>query len=96
MKGKIYKIKFLLSNGKTIIHDGKRDKLINEWRKLEGLSNQEIVKSLKLGRGKHKDIMLIKMEFYDWANNLTISKVFNEVEEVEDNLFKESEELNNS
>jgi hypothetical protein len=80
MKGKIYKTKFFLSNGKIITHEEKRDKLIKEWRRNEELSSQEIVKSLKLGRGKYKEISLIKMEFYDWANNLTISKVFDEGE----------------
>jgi len=96
-KDKYNKIKYFLSNGKIITYANSREKAMAEWKKILSFStNKEMIKYLKLGRGKDKDITLIKMEYYDWAGNLTISKEFDEVGEVEGNLFKESEELNNS
>lgn len=96
-KDKYNKIKYFLSNGKIITYANSREKAMAEWKKiLSFTTNKEMVKSLKLGRGKDKGITLLKMEYYDWAGNLTISKEFEKENEEEGNLFKESEELNNS
>ncbi len=84
---KIYKIKFLLSNNKTIIHDGKRDKIINEWHELLELPIEKIMRKLKL----HKDkmIKLDEIILYDWVGNKMINKIFEEnlkeTEVLEDN-----------
>lgn len=54
-KDKTYQIQYILSNGKTIVHGGKRDKVVSEWEEVLGLSGEDIIKFLKLGKGKEKD-----------------------------------------
>lgn len=75
MKGKIYKIKYTLSNNKIEVFFGKRNKVINQWEKQSLLTKEKIAKQLKI---KDKGITLIEMNLYDWAGNLLANKLFND------------------
>ena len=76
MKGKIYKIKFFLSDGRIIIHDGKRNKIIKEWHELLELPVEKIMRKLKLH--KDKTIKLNEIILYDWVGNKMLNKIFKE------------------
>ena len=75
MKGKIYRIKYTLSNNKIETFFGKRNKVINQWEKQSLLTKEKIAKQLKI---KDKGITLIEMNLYDWAGNLLANKLFND------------------
>lgn len=55
MRGKNYKIKYILSNDKIITHENKRKKIMEEWDEVLQLTHEEIIKFLKLGKKKNKD-----------------------------------------
>ena len=84
---KIYRIKYILNNGKPIIHFGKRDKMAKEYEEMCLLSSEQILRKLKLH--KEKDIGLVEVVFVDWAGNFVVSKEFGVDEE-------EEKECNNS
>jgi len=86
---KIYRIKYILSNGKPVIHFGKRDKIAKEYEEMCLLNSEQILRKLKLHKEKDKDIKLVEVEFIDWAGNLVVSKGFGVDEE-------EEKECNNS
>jgi hypothetical protein len=77
MKGKIYRIKYTLSNNKTEVFFGKRDKVIKQWEKHSLLTKEQIAKQLKI---KDKTITLVEMSLYDWAGNSLAKISFSEGE----------------
>lgn len=90
---KVYKIEYILSNGKPIIHHNKRGKTIKEWEMLSDFSYEEVIKYLKLNKGKnkekYKDVNLVKVGLYDWVGNLMVSRLFDVSKKKEDNNEKE-------
>lgn len=95
-KDKTYQIQYILSNGKTIVHGGKREKVIKEWEEVLELSSEEIIKFLKLSKGKdkdkNKDVTLVEMILIDWVGTKLVGKVFGEETGKEENK-SESKEL---
>lgn len=71
---KIYRIKYILSNQKAIIHEGKRGKIVAEWNELLELPLNKIMRKLKL----HKDntVELLEMHLVDWCGNSFANKIF--------------------
>lgn len=85
-KEKVYKIQYILSNGKLITHPDKRSKTIKEWEEVSQLSAEEVAKYLKLGKGKnkekYKDAKVVEMKLLDWVNNVMVSKSLEIKDEV--------------
>lgn len=83
---KVYKISYILSNGKTLLHPNKRSKAMIEWNEVLGLSAEEVAKYLKLGKGKnkekYKDAKVVEMKLLDWVNNVMVSKSLEIKDEV--------------
>ena len=96
-KEKIYQIQYILSNGKTIVHGGKREKVIKEWEEVLKLSAEEIIKFLKLSKGKdkdkNKDVVLVEMILIDWVGTKLVGKVVDKEDEDIGNEKDESKEL---
>ena len=64
-----YKIKYILSNGKTPIYQDKRKKIVKEWDRISILTQEEILKKLKV-----KDVKLSEIILYDWVGNIITRK----------------------
>jgi len=77
---KLYRIKYILSNGKTITTANDRKKIIKEWEHILELPPIKIAKHLKLNKGKDrdksKDISVVEIILIDWAGNKVANKVF--------------------
>jgi len=68
-----YKIKYVLSNGKTPLFQDKREKVMKEWDKVLNLSPSEILKKLKI---KDNTITLSEAILIDWVGNTITNKIF--------------------
>lgn len=77
---KLYRIKYILSNGKTITTANDRKKIIKEWEHILELPPNKLAKYLKLNKGKDrdksKDVSVIEVMLIDWAGNVVSNKVF--------------------
>lgn len=73
---KIYRVKFTLSNGETIIHHGRRKTMVKEWEQLLQLPVDKILRKLKMH--KDKSIKLLQINLIDWSGNVTLKKTFEE------------------
>ena len=82
---KLYRIKYILSSGKTITTANDRKKIIKEWEYILELPPNKIAKHLKLNKGKDrdksKDVSVVEILLVDWAGNIIVNKVFEEVRE---------------
>ena len=85
---KLYRIKYILSNGKTIVTANDRKKIIKEWEQILELPPKKIARHLKLNKGKDrdksKDVSVIEVVLVDWAMNVVSNKVF-EDEKMDNN-----------
>ena len=79
-KDKTYQIYYILSNGKTIVNGDKRAKVMQEWEIVSELSPEEIIKYLKLNKGKNKGkydgVEVVEIKIIDWVGVKLANKVF--------------------
>jgi len=72
-QSRYYKIKYVLSNGKTQLFQDKREKVMKEWDKILNLSQEQILKKLKI---KDNTITLSEAILIDWVGNTITNKIF--------------------